>query len=89
MSREDLQESVDKLREQIARLDPGEERRRLDRIVADLERQLERQDDDDDEGPVEALVENIGQAVGHFEVQHPRLTAALNKVMVTLSNIGV
>ena len=86
MSRDELIESVERLREQVAKLDAHEATERLDRILTDLEQQLDDPENEDRHGN---LVENLGEAVGHFEVEHPRLTAALNRVMVTLSNIGM
>jgi len=35
------------------------------------------------------LIEKIKAAVDHFETEHPRATAILNDIMVTLSNMGI
>ena len=32
---------------------------------------------------------NLRTAVEHFETEHPRATAILNDIMVTLSNMGI
>ena len=40
----------------------------------------------DDEG---SLVGQVETAVSAFEVEHPRIAAILNNIIVTLGNIGV
>ena len=35
------------------------------------------------------LMQNLRDAVSHFETEHPRATAILNDIMVTLSNMGI
>lgn len=35
------------------------------------------------------LVDEVRAAVQNFEVEHPRATAILNDIMVTLSNMGI
>jgi seryl-tRNA synthetase len=35
------------------------------------------------------IINKIKQSVTNFETEHPRATAILNDIMVTLSNIGI
>lgn len=35
------------------------------------------------------LVEELGLAVGEFESEHPRLSATLKSILMTLQNIGI
>ena len=37
----------------------------------------------------QTLVQSMQHAVEEFEVQHPQLTAAVNNIMNSLSNIGI
>ncbi len=86
MDQEDLTQSLDRLRAEIAKLGDDDEpvKRRMKRLVADLERQIEADDDED-----EALLESLSGYIEQFEVEHPRLTGALNRILVALSNIGI
>jgi seryl-tRNA synthetase len=35
------------------------------------------------------IIDKIEKSIAHFETEHPRATAILNDIMVTLSNIGI
>ena len=35
------------------------------------------------------IIDKIKTSIEHFETEHPRATAILNDIMVTLSNIGI
>ena len=35
------------------------------------------------------IIDKIKTSIDHFETEHPRATAILNDIMVTLSNIGI
>ena len=88
MERDDLQRSLEGLRSEIRKLGEDDERikRRMQRLVADLERQL---DEDEDYDEPEHLMESARDYIEQFEVEHPRLTGMLNRVMVALSNLGI
>lgn len=60
-----------------------EQRAKLEALVADIESQLGSVDDDG------SLLEQVETAVSAFEVEHPRIAAILNNIIVTLGNIGV
>ena len=88
MPKEELSNSLAQLRTEIRALRDDEEpaKTRMSRLVADLERQL------DDAGDAERhsqLVENLRQHIEQFEVEHPRLTGVLNRVLVALSDLGI
>ena len=88
MPREELKRSLDRLRAEIGKLGEDDEaiRRRMQRLVAGLERQLERTDDEEED---EQLLDTVRDYIEQFEVEHPRLTGTLNRVMVALSNLGI
>ena len=88
MEREDLQESLEGLRSEIRKLGEDDEpiKSRMRGLVADLERQL---DEDEDYDEPEHLIESARDYIEQFEVEHPRLTGMLNRVMVALSNLGI
>jgi chromosome segregation ATPase len=81
-----LTETLDALRAEIDQLhtDDAESKQRLEKLVENLEKKLEHPDDDDHH-----LNEGIKDSITHFEVTHPRITAMLNDIMMTLSNMGI
>ena len=87
MASRKLHNDLEKLRDEINHLaaDDVASRKRLDKIINDLEKKLENPDASDDEG----LMNNLKDAIAHFETEHPRATAILNDIMVALSNIGI
>ncbi|MBX9608748.1 MAG: DUF4404 family protein [Gammaproteobacteria bacterium] len=84
MSREHLQDLLDRLRGELAELEDRDSRPRLEALVADLERELAA-----DQAEGAGLTQELKRRVESFEVEHPRVTAILNDVMVTLSNLGI
>jgi len=88
MEREELQQSLEGLRSEIRKLGEDDEaiKDRMRNLMADLERQL---DDDEDYDEPEQLIESMRDHIERFEVEHPRLTGMLNRVMVALSNLGI
>lgn len=88
MSEASLREHLESLRAEVNELDAGkpESIERLNRLITDIEMQLENRDD---KTRNEALIANVQGAIRHFEVEHPRATAILNDIMVALGNIGI
>ncbi len=88
MSTSELHEPLERLRTEIKKLGEDDEaiKQRMKGLVADLERKLESSGEDSEH---ESLVESLRENVERFEVEHPRLTAVLNQVMVSLSNMGI
>lgn len=86
MNRDELHESLERLRAEIRKLGADDEKikRRMKRLVADLERQLDSEDSEH-----EPLIEGLRGHIERWEVEHPRLTAVLNRIMVSLSNMGI
>jgi Domain of unknown function (DUF4404) len=88
MSETRLREHLERLREQVNDLGAGkpESIERLNRLITEIESQLENRGD---QTRHEDLIANVQGAIRHFEVEHPRATAILNDIMVALSNIGI
>ncbi len=85
------------LRQQLQRLhDSIENADRLDkegqRLLRDLDghiQELLARSEDSDLQPKPDMMTGLQQAVRHFEVTHPALTAALTDLLTGLSNAGI
>lgn len=88
MSHEELTESLSHLKSEIGRL--GDEdrdvRERLEKLVAEVESHL---DEPSDEERRQRVDDELRDLIQGFEVEHPKVTGFLNRVMVTLSNLGI
>lgn len=83
MNEQQLRDQLQMLRSELEALPADSARREsIAVLIADIESQLEG-------GPVEALVERMEGAVTVFEVEHPRIAAVLNNIIVTLTSMGV
>ncbi len=84
MSRDELHAQLQQLRQEVDKLakDDNTTRARLDTLINEIEADIDTTEQD-------RLGAKIQQAIEQFEVEHPRATAILNDVMVTLSNMGI
>ena len=87
MSKEKISTSIELLRAEIAKLKVEDKtaKARLDNLVAGLESGLAESEPAGDA----TLNESVKELIGHFEVEHPRITGVLNDLMVTLSGMGI
>jgi len=83
-----LRSEIEKLRDELRSFAPEDHdsREKLNELLGDLELKLERPDDEEHH---HSLVRIVKDAIAHFETEHPRATAILNDIMVTLSNMGI
>jgi len=88
MSKKELRRSLERLRSEIDSVEQDNRpaRERLDRLVADIEHQIENENDIEHRA---TMLEGIPNLVDEFETNHPKLTGILNHIMVTLSNMGI
>lgn len=88
MSDEQLRQSLSELRSELDRLEAEEAqiRERLDALISGVETRL---DKPEDAAHHQSLVQDVRQSISEFEVSHPRTTAILNEIMVTLGNMGI
>ncbi len=82
-----LRENLEKLRAEIGNVADSETqtKARLNALLNEIETSI----DPDQESSDIKLIQNVKDAVAHFETEHPRTTAILNEIMVTLSNMGI
>lgn len=87
MNNDKLQQTLSALREEIEGLRlPAGEAERLKALIDHAEQGL------DEESSVEAdasLVDEFTQAIDRFEVEHPRFTALLGRLVSSLSSMGI
>ena len=87
MDDEQLRQSLESLRAEMARADIGEEdRAKLDALISDIEHGAANPEDREHH---ESVMARIREAVGQFEVEHPTATGILNHIMVVLGNMGI
>ena len=87
MTNENLKKDLDKLRDEINSVAENDThtKQRLNALVTNLEKRLGDTVVAEDDG----LIEYIREEIANFEAEHPRATAILNDIMVTLSNMGI
>ncbi len=85
-----LREHLEELQSELAdaaTLDE-ESRRLIDSVLSDVQELLDRTEPTTADEP-HGLVERLRDATRQFEESHPTLSAAVGRVMDTLSNLGI
>jgi len=87
MPEQQIRENLEKLRAEIDQVAESDTQAkfRLNTLINEIEASIDPEQESEDI----KLVQNIKEAVAHFEAEHPRTTAILNDIMVTLSNMGI
>jgi seryl-tRNA synthetase len=88
MSENKLRDDIEKLRDEIKTLNADEDtsKEKLENLLQDIESGLETEAQDKKQSE---LLAGLKESVEHFEAEHPRATAIINDIMVTLSNMGI
>lgn len=86
--RQALQQSLAQLRGEISRLEfrDSASRQKLEQLMARVELHL---DDSKDRAQLDDLLLNVSKSVSQFEIEHPNLTASLNRIITALSSMGI
>lgn len=87
MSEQKLIKELESLRAEIDHIDDNSAnaKERLNVLIDEIEASIA----EDEQGENHTLLQNMKDAVAHFETEHPRATAILNEIMVSLSNMGI
>ena len=82
---EKLHEKISSLKSELDKLsvDDDATRNQINTLIEDIESLNDTSEEKDD------VIDNIKSSIEHFEAEHPRATAILNDIMVTLSNMGI
>ena len=90
MADDELRRKLEDLRQQIERTGQTDDKgRTLLRDVDDQVRELLARSEEAEIRPRPALTRSLENAIRHFEVTHPALTAALSDLLSALSNAGI
>ncbi len=86
--REKLREGLEALRAEIKKLKGTDDagKQRLEELAERVEKQLAETGEKNEH---QNLIKELEEEIMRFEVAHPRLTAIINDLMVTLSNMGI
>lgn len=76
----EVNEAVDALKIELAQMPPSEHKERLEALVKRLESEV---------GADSGLSTEVYGVVEQFEIEHPQLVQVLNRVAVTLSDMGI
>lgn len=88
MEREQLREHLDQLEAAIGKSGASTaEKERLASLIDDIERQID--PSVVEEGEPENLSDQVESLMSAFEAEHPTIAGILNRIMVTLSSMGV
>ncbi len=87
MEKQELESILIQLKEELGRSQFAKpsSRQELQRLIDQVEQYLV----EDEEAVRKALNEPLTDAVTRFEGSHPQLTAILNSIISTLSNMGI
>jgi hypothetical protein len=85
--REELSRLHDEL-EQASSVDRAS-RELLEDLVTDIRRLLDAPPADSEPEEDDGLAERLGDAVRHFEDEHPNLAVAVGRIATALSNLGI
>ena len=87
MSQEDLQQLLNELRTELSELDTDSETsQELQLLINEIEDKIEELEESHHQ---HALTDSVQENIVKFEVEHPKITAILNDIMLKLSNMGI
>lgn len=86
MTEQKINDALDELRRQGEVIDDPESKERLSTLVDNIEQNVDYTGISEEHHDV---IEDVKDAITHFEVEHPQITGILNDIMITLSNSGI
>ena len=78
---DDLNQKLSDLRKELEKL---KEKQHIQDLIEEIESTNKESEDE-----TNFIINKIKTSIDRFETEHPRATAILNEIMVTLSNIGI
>lgn len=91
MSIEDLSEQLRTLQDELTCLNAAEQRTRdeIENVLLSISKELEEEKRTEQEEQQKAQLKSFTEYLHKFETEHPELTASVNRVLVTLGNMGI
>jgi hypothetical protein len=86
MTEQKITEALGELRKEGEQLANPESKELLSSLVDNIEQNVDYAGASEEH---QDLVEDLKDAINHFELEHPHIGAILNEVIVTLGNIGI
>ncbi len=86
MTEQKINDALDELRKQGEDIDNPESKERLTSLVDNIEQNVDYSGVSEEH---QDLIEDVKDALTHFEVEHPHITGILNEIIMTLSNSGI
>lgn len=86
MTEQKINDALDELRKQGEEIDNPESKERLTSLVDNIEQNVDYSGVSEEH---QDLIEDVKDALTHFEVEHPHITGILNEIIMTLSNSGI
>jgi hypothetical protein len=86
MTEQKINAALGELRKEGEQLDDPESKERLASLVESIEQNV---DYAGVSGEHQDLIEDVKDAIAHFEVEHPHITGILNEITMALSNMGI
>ncbi|MBL1141360.1 MAG: DUF4404 family protein [Proteobacteria bacterium] len=82
---EKLHEKISSLKNEVEQLsvDNDSTKKHINNLINEIENLNDVAEEKED------VIDKIKSSIDHFETEHPRATAILNDIMVTLSNMGI
>ena len=81
-----INEKISSLKKELEQIpiDDASTREHINNLISEIENSNTSSSEDND-----FIINKIKSSIDRFETDHPRATAILNDIMVTLSNIGI
>ena len=81
-----INQKITDLRKELEKLnfDNVDEKKHIDELLEEIESANKESEEE-----TNFIIDKIKTSIDRFETEHPRATAILNEIMVTLSNIGI
>jgi len=86
MTEQKINEALEELRKQGEEIDNPESKERLTSLVENIEQNVDYSGTSEEH---QDLIEDVKDAITHFEVEHPHITGILNEITMALSNSGI
>ncbi|MCH9698473.1 MAG: DUF4404 family protein [Gammaproteobacteria bacterium] len=81
-----LSDALNALREEIQKLSAEQSRKQS---LIELADQIQQAADNTGDTENNGLIHSLEDTINEFEVEHPDLTAIINRILVTLGNMGI